>query len=222
MNPGARKDPQLSLIPPSPRKRSFSPAPGASWEVKARATRCRATEQDFEEGELICSRLVDGPGGLEREDYSAAAWSPELAAGARVHWKLRFRKPAPRKEAPFKEEDAEETFRELLSRNDPSVTNTVYILALMLERKRMLIDRGDVQDVDGTLLRVYDHKESGETFFIPDPRLELDRIPEVQREVALQLGWIQEEAPADPPAESPAEPEKNSHGEIDNPGPPPL
>lgn len=181
----------------SPKSKSESnlplnPAKAASWEVRSRGAQCDATGEPFEEGEVFMSRLSRTPEGLAREDFKLRAWSGERKAEALFYWKTQFRLPPPKKEEPFKEENAEEAMRDLLERNDPARVNTIYILAVMLERKRVLIERGDQRDADGRRVRIYEHKDNGETFFVLDPELELDQIVDVQREVALELGWIEE------------------------------
>jgi len=195
MSPRPRKETQLTLPSATPATRTQNPATGTSWEVRTRAPKCSATGIAFAEGDEVLSRLVEAPEGMVREDYRRDAWTKELRENALFHWKTRFRKPQPRKEPPFKEENAEEFLRGLLERNDPAVTNTVFILAVMLERKRILVERGVQRDADGHRVRIYEHKEDGETFFIVDPELTLGQISEVQQEVALQLGWIQPPAP---------------------------
>lgn len=233
MKPRVRKEIQLSL--PTSTSRSSTPillpTPGATWEVRARAHRCFASQTPFEEGDVICSRLVRYPEGILREDYRQEAWTKELTQSAMFHWKTKYRKPAPKKEPPFREENAEELLQDLLERKDPATENTIYILTVMLERKRIFLERGTVRDADGNLIRIYEKKDGGETYMIRDPQLTLDQIAEVQQEVALELGWIKAPEPAEPlePAESEDSseeellqteeeaPEKNSHAEVDNP-----
>jgi hypothetical protein len=169
----------------------LQPAKGTSWEVKSRSTACLATEKEFKEGETILSRLVNTKEGMLREDYCQEAWSQELKKDALFYWKTKFRLPPPKKEEAFKEENAEEFLREMITRNDPSLMNTLFILAVLLERKRLLIERGVQRNPDGQPVRIYEHKDSGETFFILDPELSLDQVADVQEEVALALGWIQ-------------------------------
>ncbi|GEM_PF-1413664 len=173
----------------------LKPAQGASWEVKSRATHCLETEAEFTEGEVICSRLVVTQEGWERQDFSKQAWNQEKQEESLFYWQTKFRLPPPKKEEPFKEENAEEFLREFVEKNDPEAVNTVFILAVMLERKRILIEQGLQRDPDGKPVRIYEHKDSGETFFILDPELALDQIADVQMDVAKTLGWIQEEEP---------------------------
>ena len=182
----------------------LNPVKGASWEVKSRSTTCHDSGTPFEEGESIVSRLVRTPEGMERQDFRLSAWTEARKADALFYWRTQFRLPPPKKEEPFKEENAEEFLRELMERNDPSLVNTLFILAAMLERKRVLIERGVQADPEGRRVRIYEHKDSGETFFIVDPDLSLEQIGDVQQEVALELGWIQpEEEAAEPDAAEP-------------------
>jgi len=41
---------------------------------------------------------------------------------------------------------------------------------------------------DGVKIRVYEHKQTNETFIIPDPELKLAELTHVQEEVVLLLG----------------------------------
>ena len=79
-------------------------------------------------------------------------------------------------------------FHDFISKNVEPNRNVIYILAVLLERKRILTER-DVQTRDDDIVtRVYEHRQTGEVFLIPDPRLHLDQLEEVQKEVVLMLG----------------------------------
>ena len=65
--------------------------------------------------------------------------------------------------------------------------NVVYVLAVMLERSRILVERDSKLQPDGTIRRVYEDRKQGDTFVILDPRLRLDNIEEVQRQVVALL-----------------------------------
>jgi hypothetical protein len=67
------------------------------------------------------------------------------------------------------------------------LANARYILALMLERKRLLKEV-ETKEADGGLTRIYEHVKTGELFIIPDPQLRLDQMAEVQSQVAELLG----------------------------------
>lgn len=71
---------------------------------------------------------------------------------------------------------------------DNTKINAIYILAVMLERKRILVERDVQTKDDGGTIRVYEHRQSGETFLIPEPHLHLDELEHVQEEVVILLG----------------------------------
>ena len=75
-----------------------------------------------------------------------------------------------------------------MEENAADFANARYILALMLERKRILKEREVKRNEDGTLTRIYEHMKTGDIFIIPDPELRLDQVAEVQQQVAAQLG----------------------------------
>ena len=85
-------------------------------------------------------------------------------------------------------ETAESLLRQLIEVEDPSKTNVMYILAVMLERRRIFAERDVQERRDGMKIRVYEHKKTGETFLIPDPQLKLSDIHHVQEEVVAMLG----------------------------------
>ena len=72
-----------------------------------------------------------------------------------------------------------------MATNRPEHARAAYILALMLERKRLLRPTGNHADEAAQRrLLFYEHARTGETFVVVDPALRLDQIEEVQREVA--------------------------------------
>ena len=61
-----------------------------------------------------------------------------------------------------------------------------YILAVMLERKRLLKVKEQLVR-DGKRVFVYEHPKTGDLFTIVDPDLQLNQLEEVQRDVAALL-----------------------------------
>lgn len=75
----------------------------------------------------------------------------------------------------------------MLEDDEPNI-GVIYILAVMLERKRILVERDVKTCDDGSILRIYEHKKSGETFLVTEPHLQLDKLEEVQMQVVELLG----------------------------------
>jgi hypothetical protein len=70
------------------------------------------------------------------------------------------------------------------SENPPG--NACYVLAVMLERKKVLKQVRTEQSENGRLL-IYEHSESGDVFIVSDPQLRLDEVESVQDEVGALL-----------------------------------
>ena len=76
--------------------------------------------------------------------------------------------------------------RRLIDENDPNSENARYILAVMLERKKILLPT-DVKKEKKAMMLFYEHHKSGEVFIIRDPVLKLDEIDKIQEEVSVWL-----------------------------------
>ena len=88
---------------------------------------------------------------------------------------------------PLKKEDAGELLRQLITMDDPAMKNVVYVLAVMLERAKILVERDAKELEDGSIRRVYEDRKQGDTFVILDPRLRLENLSEVQQQVVALL-----------------------------------
>lgn len=156
------------------------------WDIKSRDTACSACQKLFEDQEHYCSALRFGEEGYTRSDYCDACWGESTASTAYSAWQGTFRLPPPRPEDPVNRESAEDLLRRLMEGENPEHTNVIYILAVMLERKRILVEK-DVHIEPDATRRVYEHRKSGETFIVRDPRLRLDELEHVQQEVVAML-----------------------------------
>ena len=156
----------------------------ADWEIKSRAHQCSRTGREFAEGEFFYTILVREGEGFLREDMSEEAWNERNEnIQPFSFWRSKYEPPAPPPAEPLPRDDAEGLLRRLIQENDPAYSNVRYILALMLERKRVI---RPLESLDDDML-VYEHLATGETFVLANPKLSLERIPEVQREVSALL-----------------------------------
>lgn len=156
----------------------------ADWEIKSRAHTCARTGRDFEPGETFFTMLVRDGEGFRREDLSEEAWeSRNDNVQPFSFWRSKYEPPAPAAPEPLPRDDAEGLLRRLVSENNPVYVNVRYILALMLERKRVL---RPMESEDDDVL-VYEHVGTGETIVLVNPHLGFDQIPAVQREVSMLL-----------------------------------
>jgi hypothetical protein len=159
------------------------------WTIQSRSGRCAATGRDFAEGELFYTLLFRERAGFRREDISEDAWKERQSQSADHQpysfWRAKF-EPAVIVPEALAKETAEDLLRGYMTEHDESHANARYILALMLERKRLLKQIEAKEDIHGRTL-VYEHVKTGEVFIVPDPGLRLDQIEAVQNEVAALL-----------------------------------
>jgi hypothetical protein len=159
----------------------------AEWEIKSRSHACAHTQVPFNDGDTIWTLLFRDKLGFRREDISDDAWI-QLKESAQPFsfWKSKYRAPPSAPPEPLQKESVEALLRRLLEEDHPEYLNTRYVLAAMLERKKIL-KPVDVRETDAEKILVYEHIRSGEAFLIIDPGLRLDQLDSVQDEVALLL-----------------------------------
>ena len=157
------------------------------WPIKHRADACARTGRPFQAGEHFYTLLFREGDGFRREDLSEEAWA-QRNENIRPFsfWKTRYEPPPPAAPEPLAKESAEDILRRLLAENDPTHINACYVLAVMLERKRVLkqIKTGKT---DERPVLIYEHAKSGDVFIVPDVRLRLDELEHVQHEVSQLL-----------------------------------
>lgn len=158
-----------------------------SWQIKRRSDLCAGTNEPFADKEEIMTRLLFKDGEYVREDYKLSYWNEHQPDHGLSSWKSVFRVPPPPAEV-VKKENAETLLRKLVAKEDADDINAIYILAVMLERKRILVEKDVQTREDRTKVRMYEHKKSGETFLVIDPELKLAEIEKVQEEVVGLLG----------------------------------
>src|SRR6266699_5753512 len=165
--------------------RPMNPLPN-DWAIKHRADACAATQSPFEAGEYFYTLLFRDAGGFRREDLSEEAWKNRNEnIQPFSFWKTRYEPLPDSAPEPLAKENAEQLFRRLISSEKPPA-NTCYVLAAMLERKRVFKQIKTENAEKGRLL-IYEHGATGDAFIVPDPGLRLDELENVQNEVAQLL-----------------------------------
>ena len=151
------------------------------------------------------SALYWRDGQYVRVDLNAESWKARndniepLSA-----WQAVFVPPPPPAAETLKKDDAESLLRRLISENAAETRNARYILALMLERKKMIrqIER---QRQEGGSILVYEHGPTGEVWLIEDPGLKLGELKAVQEEVSNLLARAAAPVEIAPAVVAPAE-----------------
>lgn len=160
------------------------------WDIKPCGGSCAECQTPFADRQFFMAELVHGEEGYQRLDYCGACWEKlgkqELSSLSK--WKGVFKAAAPPAPEVLKKETAESLLRNFMQDEDESQINAMYVLAIMLDRKRILVERDTKQREDGTTVIVYEHKKTGEVFVVPEPHLDLNALGTVQDEVAALLG----------------------------------
>ena len=111
----------------------------AEWEIKARSHACAHTQIPFNDGDTIWTLLFRDKQGFRREDISDEAWNQlKESAEPFSFWKSKYHAPPSAPPEPLQKESVEALLRRLLEEDRPEYLTTRYVLAAMLERKKIL------------------------------------------------------------------------------------
>ena len=162
------------------------------WNIQSRAHACQACSATFVDKQPYHTLLFDERQGYQRVDVCEACWAAQYSQGASdrkgfiSHWQGVYAAPPVGEPEPIKKETAETLLRKLVEKQEPEHAAACYILAVMLERKRLLKVQSQLKQ-DGRRVFVYEQPKTGDLFTIPDPDLQLDQLEAVQRDVAHLL-----------------------------------
>ena len=200
------------------------------WNIQSRAHACSACSKPFADREVYHTLLFDEAPDFRRSDICDACWQKQYSQGARdrkgfiSYWQGVYAAPPPPADA-IKRETAESLLRKLIELNDPQYIPAGFILAVMLERKRLLKVKEQIVR-DGQRVFIYEHPASGDLFTITDPALQLNQLEQVQRDVAalLEHGLNPPPPPPQPPTTeaAPSVPEPQSAEALPLASPLPL
>ena len=159
------------------------------WNIRSRGHVCSICQKPLVDKAPVVSALKEMPNGYERMDCHPECWkATELGFVPFSQWDGVYFAPVKEpKNEPLKKEDAGELLRQLVTLDDPAMKNVVYVLAVMLERSKILVERDQKILEDGSIRRVYEDRKQGDTFVILDPRLRLENLGEVQQQVVALL-----------------------------------
>ncbi|HYE32324.1 MAG TPA: hypothetical protein VEH27_12910 [Methylomirabilota bacterium] len=162
------------------------------WNIQARAHGCQACNQPFTDKQPFHTLLFDVKQGYDRLDICQKCWENQHSQGAMdrkgfvSHWQSQYNAPVANAPDAIQKDTAEGLLRKLMSNNDPAHAGARFILAVMLERKRILKVKAQLTQGSQRVF-LYEHSKTGELFHVPDPDLRLDQLTEVQTDVASLL-----------------------------------
>ncbi len=161
------------------------------WEIQPRSRSCCRCGEKFLDGDkyhCVLSYREEQP---FRRDFCEACWDSEEQSQLEgdeelISWWHSIVKiaPPPPKEEAIQRSLAEQLLRKYLDFREPKYVNFCYILALMLERRRILSAKHTVEeDPSGKTLIIYEHAKTDETLIVMDPHLTLSQVAQVQAQV---------------------------------------
>lgn len=164
----------------------------AEYKLGRRAPECAGTGRVFEEGEAIVSAIFEVDEGFERRDFGVDAFEA-LEDESFSFW---------RSQVPVTVEDerrldfdlAMEFFLRLRTEADDQHASLVYLLGLLLGRKRKLKLRGFKRTAKGEMLRlVVRGDEEDEEVEIPVPDLGPEDADRLQADLNRLFGIVADE-----------------------------
>src|SRR2546423_7062961 len=192
------------------------------WNIQSRAHACEACGKAFADQEIYHTLLFDEKADFQGSGSCQACWQKQYGEGASdrkgfvSYWHGVYETPPAPTDA-IQKETAESLLRKLIELNDPRFIAAAYILAVILERKRLLKVKEQVVR-NGQRVFIYEQPKTGDVFTIIDPNLQLNQLEAVQREVGalLEHGFsspVTEPAAAMPEAAT-AEASGSTHTEL--------
>jgi hypothetical protein len=180
------------------------------WNIQSRAHACQACEKDFADKQPFHTLLFEEKQQYLRLDICPECWASQYREGANdrkgfiSQWQGIFQGPPPAPPDAILKESAESLLRKLIEANDPKHGPVCYILAVMLERKRVFKVKDQIQREGGRVF-IYEHAKTGDIFTIADPHLQLNQLEEVQRDTANLLAHGLNPPPGEPAPPAPVE-----------------
>jgi hypothetical protein len=175
------------------------------WNIQSRAHACEACSQPFADQQAYRTILFEDGKELRRSDICEScaqkAGDPRTRSGFISQWQGVYEAPPAHPVEAIQKETAETVLRKLIEQNEPRYAPAAYILAVMLERKRILKVKEQLHR-DGQRIFVYEQPKTGDIFTIADPNLHLDQLEQVQHDVAqlLEHGLNPPQAASETPA----------------------
>jgi hypothetical protein len=191
-----------------------------SWHLRNRSRECSITQTPFTEDQPIITAIFPDPesSGYVRKDFCESAWAERSSDDEPPfsYWRTKFQATQTNESQPVvTKQSAEELLKQLVEDDQEHTENTRYILAVMLERQKILRET-DTQPTPTGILRIYEHRKTGEIFIVKDPNIPLDEVEKFQLEVMELLSPqkpIAQEQPPEPTSPEESDP-KPAEGDL--------
>ena len=152
---------------------------------------CSVTGQKIEPHTPYVAALREAESGLERVDYTEAAFEAlpaEQQAAHLAHWHTTMPEPDPKKRKLLVDDEVlMELFRRLEGAETQEKLAFRVMLGLMLMRKKKLNFEGEDTDEDGREVWIMRPRKSEQTYPMVDPKLAEDQLESVGEQVKQVL-----------------------------------
>lgn len=160
------------------------------WNIQSRAHTCKVCATAFTDGQSYHTVLLEERAAFERQDLCLVCWKARLtqaeAPAFLSHWMGTYESPPSTPPEAIQKKTAETLLRKLMEPREDRHAAACYILAVMLERKRIFRVKAQLHE-NGRRIFLYEQPKTGDLFSILDPDLQLDQLEAVQREVSSLL-----------------------------------
>ncbi|MBI1871283.1 MAG: hypothetical protein HYS07_08840 [Chlamydiae bacterium] len=161
------------------------------WEIQGLSQNCSGCQSSFQDQNPFYCFLLFPQGSIpQRKDFCKNCVDQAKAdyvASSTIYsyWEGHVHiLPLAPKPKPLPYERFETLLRKYIVSKEPHDQKFAYILALLLERKKILIHRESVRKEEAkNRFLIYEHAETEESFILEDPTLTLSQVEEVQNEL---------------------------------------
>src|SRR4051812_9616435 len=113
------------------------------WNIQSRGHACQSCQTGFEDKQVYHTILFDEKRDFLRTDVCEKCWNEQYQEardrkGFISHWHGEYQAPPSAPVEAIQKSDAETLLRKLIEANEPRYAAASFILAVMLERKRLL------------------------------------------------------------------------------------
>lgn len=160
------------------------------WQIQSMSKDCKFCGLAFIRNQRVRTVLLRAQEGFERIDLCDKCWElhwkDELKRPAEFisSWSTIYRSASPRRQ--MNKDAIERILRELLTGSENINEGLCYILALILEQKKVFRLKGELIEGERIFLQ-YENIKSGELFIVPYPKLDWSKMPELELQIERLL-----------------------------------
>ena len=146
---------------------------------------CSSCGAAYGENETFFSAVRDLPAGLERSDYCPKCWEAlpqDSRKGFFSFWRTSIRPKGPAKRRPLDLETAREFFVRLHGSAEAQKQNFLYLLALLIMRKRGLVLSKTIRESDGEIMILHFPHETETLYHVKSPALDAAALEVIRAE----------------------------------------